>query len=561
MSILEPPQTVRRLLKNAIVAIAYFSVAKLGLTLMDVSPGATPVWSPMGVGIAALLVWGYGCWPGIYVGALCAEWNFSGDLGASLLLAVGKPLQSLLGVWLTNRFANGCKFFERPWDVLKFGVLAGMISPLLSPPIGVENPKLNYMVFWSGTDFTWFSCWLGKLVSVLLLTPLIVTWHANPRFLWKRTQVLEYSVLLALLIFAAHAIFGELSPEGARTYLLPNFCLPFLVWAAFRFGPRETTTATFFLSIIALLGTMQGFGLYARAEPEEALLVYQSFIAANSWMALAVAAVIAHRNQYRAELQRARDELELRVRQRTLELSEANRTLQTTIRQKQKAQEAHAQVLRLLDGVEDAERHRISRELHDRLGQELTAAKLAVNMIKKLSPMALSVEQCVKRLEQLMDSLMRNVHRLAWELRPAVLDDFGLSTTLRRYAKEWTVNSGVEVDFHDDNVAAYRLPPHLEITLYRISQEALTNVFKHAKARRVCIVLERRSDHVQLIVEDDGRGFDVEDVIGKTDPHAKLGLLGMHERVMLVGGTLDIESTPEKGTAVFVRIPLAAKNA
>ena len=260
-----------------------------------------------------------------------------------------------------------------------------------------------------------------------------------------------------------------------------------------------------------------------------------------------------------AELQRERDQLEMRVGERTAELSQINRSLQEEIAQRQRAEEAHRQVLRRLEGAEETERGRISRELHDRLGQDLTALKLGLQLVRKQGPFTPSVQASIGQLEKLADSLMQDIHRLAWELRPAALDDFGLDMALRRYASEWSEQNGVAVDFHSQGMETHRLPTELETTLYRITQEALTNVLRHAKAQRVSVLLERRPDHVLLIVEDDGQGFDAQAALKAPGAHGRLGLLGMHERVILANGTIEIESAPGAGTTVFVRIPLESK--
>jgi CheY-like chemotaxis protein len=146
---------------------------------------------------------------------------------------------------------------------------------------------------------------------------------------------------------------------------------------------------------------------------------------------------------------------------------------------------------------------------------------------------------------------MDNVHRLAWELRPSVLDDLGLELALRRFITQWSETAGIPVDCRISGLEAARLPFEVETTLYRVVQEALTNAARHASAKRVSVLLELRPEHISLIVEDDGRGFDPETVIGQPDPSGKLGLLGMRERVTLLGGMLEIESKLGIGTTLL----------
>ena len=251
--------------------------------------------------------------------------------------------------------------------------------------------------------------------------------------------------------------------------------------------------------------------------------------------------------QAEASLQRERDQLEERVRERTAELSEANRALEAEIARRARAEDAHRELLRRLSAAEETERGRVSRELHDRLGQDLTAIKLGLQIVRKRRACPPPVRQSAAKLEHLADKLMRDTHRLAWELRPASLDDFGLEMALRRYADEWAALSRVPVDFHSRGGATGRLAPELESTLYRITREALTNVFRHAEARRVSVLLERRADHVLLIVEDDGKGFDAAALFGQPATGGKLGLLGMQERAALAGGSVEIESSPGGG--------------
>jgi signal transduction histidine kinase len=260
--------------------------------------------------------------------------------------------------------------------------------------------------------------------------------------------------------------------------------------------------------------------------------------------------------QAEASLQSERDQLEVRVQDRTAELSEANHALQAEMAQRQRAEESHREVLRRLAAAEETERGRVSRELHDQLGQDLTALKLGLQILRKRAACAPPLCESLIKLERLSDGLMQDIHRLAWELRPAALDDFGLEMALRRYADEWAALSGVPVDFHSRGVTARRLAREVETTLYRIAREALTNVFRHACAKRVSVLLQRRAGYASLIVEDDGRGFDAAARLRAAATEGKLGLLGMQERAALAGGSVEIESTRGAGTRVFVRLPL-----
>jgi two-component system, chemotaxis family, CheB/CheR fusion protein len=257
-----------------------------------------------------------------------------------------------------------------------------------------------------------------------------------------------------------------------------------------------------------------------------------------------------------ADLQLERSRLEERVAARTSELSGANQALQAEIAHRQRMQEAHQQVLRRLSEAEETQRGRFSRELHDRLGQQLTALKLGLQMLHQQGPFAAPALESIAKLERMADGLMRDIHRLAWELRPSALDDLGLELALQRYADEWSENSRVPLDFHSNGGPADRLPQELENTLYRVAQEALTNILRHAQAHRVSVLLERRPAWVSLIIEDDGRGFDADSALNVAGGQGSLGLLGMRERVNLVGGILKLESSAGAGTTIFVRLPL-----
>ncbi len=206
--------------------------------------------------------------------------------------------------------------------------------------------------------------------------------------------------------------------------------------------------------------------------------------------------------------------------------------------------------------AQEAERKRIARELHDSLGQYLTALRLGFAKIEPLCASNLMAQQRLTELKNLAGEISSELSRIAWELRPRALDHLSLRRAAMQYLEEWADRSGVHVDLEvglDDR----RLPPTVETAVFRVLQEAVTNVVKHSGADRVAVVLNASDREVCLIVEDNGKGFDAaggSTVLALGIGH--LGLLGLRERLALVGGSLEVESAPRSGTTVYARIPL-----
>ncbi len=155
-------------------------------------------------------------------------------------------------------------------------------------------------------------------------------------------------------------------------------------------------------------------------------------------------------------------------------------------------------------------------------------------------------------LEAIARRLDRDVDQLVWQLRPTALDDLGLRAALTNYIQDWSARMNTQADLHSAGLVDERLPSEVETALYRIAQEALNNIAKYSRATHVEVILERRSDCVLLIVEDDGVGFDV----AGSGAKGGFGLIGMQERAALVGASLEIESAPGQGTTILARIDL-----
>lgn len=230
----------------------------------------------------------------------------------------------------------------------------------------------------------------------------------------------------------------------------------------------------------------------------------------------------------------------------------AEQDCQLRLTESQRRERQHADLLQRVIAAQEEERKRVARELHDHTGQWLTSLMIG---LRRLGSMQLpeGERKAIADMRQNANRALEELHHLAFELRPSVLDDLGLVVALQRYVEDFERRTGLHLEVELEALAGVRLEPALEIALYRIVQEALTNVAKHAHAKTASVLLQSRADSLLLIVEDDGCGFVVPDVGAGGGKH--IGLMGMQERVSLIGGKLTIESSPGAGTTVYVEVP------
>ena len=208
--------------------------------------------------------------------------------------------------------------------------------------------------------------------------------------------------------------------------------------------------------------------------------------------------------------------------------------------------------------AQEAERARVARDLHDDVGQALTSVLLGLRLVEDSlaapAPDPGDARERVADLRELVADALRRARRLAFDLRPTVLDDIGLVPALQRLAGDVEARSGVAVDLAASALDGdRRLDPGIETVVYRVVQEALTNVVRHARAERVSVTVTEQESRVRVLVEDDGVGFDAT----RGEPHRHLGLDGMAERAGLIGGTVTVQSEPGAGTAVVLEVPHA----
>ena len=228
-----------------------------------------------------------------------------------------------------------------------------------------------------------------------------------------------------------------------------------------------------------------------------------------------------------------------------------------TERRRTEAAMRDREIMHRLVEAQEGERHRIARDLHDHLGQQLTALRLKLESIKSKVTENNELAAELDETRKYAARIDLDVNYLAWELRPTELDQLGLKDALASFVREWSTTYGITAEFHASTTNNGRLHPEIETNLYRILQEALNNILKHADARSVNVILEQRSDRIVLIIEDDGRGF-LSDTDSTNGSKGKgLGMIGMRERTALLGGTLEVESRPGGGgTTLYARVPV-----
>ncbi|HEU0199788.1 MAG TPA: MASE1 domain-containing protein [Burkholderiaceae bacterium] len=282
----------------------YFLAARFELDLAALHPGSTAVWLPAGIMLAAFLVIGQWVWPGFLLGAFLLHASTAADLFTALGLAAAAVLEGVVASYLVGRFAGGRSAFEQVRSVFVFTGAAAVLSAAIGATLGTTSLALGGFAAWADYDDVWLSWWLGDAAATLVVTPAIVLWSESTKVPWTLQQRSEAVTLLLTLIATALVVFAGLVPVDNKNYPLAFLCVPFLLWAAFRFGPRGAATAVLAVSIGALVGTVRGWGLLASFEEHESMLMLQAFLAVGGVMSLTVAAAAQERRRAESEFRR-----------------------------------------------------------------------------------------------------------------------------------------------------------------------------------------------------------------------------------------------------------------
>ena len=525
-----------------VLAAFYFAAAKLGLRLAFVHPSATAVWPPAGIALAAFLLFGYRVWPGIALGAFLANATTAGSLATSAGIAAGNTLEGLVGAWLVNRYAGGADALSRPQDILKFIALAAGVSTILSATIGVTALSIAGFAPWSKYTAIWTTWWLGDAVGDLLVAPPLLLWISGPRPGWPRRPI-EAACVGIVLIATGAAFFGGIGQKNAP---IEWFWIPVVVWVAYRFGQRAAATSVLGLSAVTVWGTELGLGPFVLPSPNASLLLLQSFLGVVAMVALMLGAVVSARERITADLRRARDELEERVRDRTADLSRANQSLRGEIAERSRLEKE-------LIHAGERERLRLGRDLHDDLGQLLAGiAFLTGAMEKKLSAHSLPETAAAKEIRSLVQEAIAKTHQLTLGLTPVTLGEGGFLTSVQELAAMTERVFDVACSLkYDQPLVVDR--PIAATNLYRIIQESISNAVRHGSAHDIVISLALQGERLILTVRDDG--------VGSAAHHARgegLGVSIMKHRAEQLGGTLEVQPDRD-GTTVVCSVPGIAR--
>jgi PAS domain S-box-containing protein len=285
---------VRKAALTLAVAAAYFAAAKVGLSMAFDADHVTLVWPPSGIALACLLRFGFGAWHGVALGAFLANATANEPLPTALGIAIGNTLEGLFGAWLLRR-AGFDPRMEKLNDVLGLVAVAVVLSPIVAATLGVASLCLGGVEPWSRATLLWRVWWMGDAIGILIVAPPLLVWtHWSSRRIWPRRVFEAVALAFGLGVICLMVFAGWRSPveEEPLAYLV----FPFIIWTAFRFQQLGSTLAVFLVSVVAIWGTLHGFGPFASPLENEGLFLLQTFLGVVALTGLTLASATAERN-------------------------------------------------------------------------------------------------------------------------------------------------------------------------------------------------------------------------------------------------------------------------
>lgn len=488
-----------------LIAAGYYTAAQGGEALLLTGP-AGAFWPATGVGIAVLYLGGLRWWPGVLLGDLLSREFALLPLGTALAETAGNMARALLAVVILQRLVGRRAAMDRLEHV--GAVLAAVaVGEAVSATVAMLALRAGEVIETSEMGVFWRSWWLGGLAGGLVVVPLAMAWAHTRATAWRGRRAVEGALMLAAVI-GLSAI--ALSADQPLTYIV----FPAFIWAALRFGPPGATLAVAVAAVIAVQATSRAAGPFVEHSPTDSALNLQLYIVFAALTTFCLAAIVSER------------------RRAALELAESQR------------REGERAAL---------ERQRIARDLHDSVSQSLFSTTLHVrtaqHALELEKPNSTGpVEEELNEIGQLTRGALAEMRALIFELRPGALAEEGLVAALTKQAAALSAREGLVIEV--DGPAHLPIGPETEEQLYRLGQEALANVVKHARADTATVRIAGTGNTVSIEVSDDGHGFDPA-AVGPDH----FGLRSMRGRVADLGGRLEVTSTPDRGTVLRVVVP------
>ena len=519
-------------LRGLLVCVAYYFASLLGYALLFPSSYISVIWPPNAVLLVALLLSSPWQWPWLLLIAFPMHLLAQAQFGASL---------SAAGLY----YAFNCALVPMTAAVIRrFGLgdlaLGDLRQTLIFIAVTTISVAVGSLVWsplivslWFGGDLwsAWYLTSLSNLLPFLIATPGLVIGFTRGADTIRKASLAQYTefALLALgLLGCGIVIFGlKLQAVGKLPALL-YAPLPFLLWAAVRFGPGGLSFSYLIFALMAIFSAIAGHGPFITQSATDNVLWLQIFLLAVYLPLLVLASVVEER-----------------------------RTKEQALRRNETALRASYDRIQDLAGrlitAQEAERSRIASDLHDDVNQQLAGLSIALSNVKQQLQNGGdgTVQNELTLLQQRTVDLADVIRNLSHELHPGVLQHVGLAAALKGHCAEFDRQHAIEVTLSAAD-GLDGIPDDVALCLYRVAQEALRNVAAHAGARKAQVTLRSTDDGLELVIADDGQGFD----LAEARHQEGLGLISLDERVRLVGGSLTINTEPKRGTEVRVQVPL-----
>lgn len=558
-------------------ALLYFIAARLGFFSRFNGEIPTLIWPASAFSLAVLLIFGLEMWPGISIGALMVAISNNHSFALTLTIIVTHTMEPVVGAYLIRRVSDFNIALERPRDVFTFIGFGAIIGPAVGATLGVISFYLSPEGQMKNFTALWLQWWLAHAFSVIIITPVILTWWSNPHLDLPQKRLLEAIFVFGALLLVSFLVFLRLP---VRNLPLGHVLFPFLLWLALRFGPREVAMGSFLASIIAILGTVNSTGPFSRPVLGLNLILLMTFIGSVMITALLISTVMMERRRDREALQHSHDLLERRVAERTVELSKANQLLTLEIEERKEVEEklalAHDQALEALL-LKSQILANVSHDARTPLNIILLYAELLQN--QRYGPLqqrqldALDVIlNGTKELEGFINNLLDEAQLQAQKEAPPwsdveIQEWFDQTTIPLRQLAE---RKGLQMK----TAVADDLPTHIQTdseSLRQIVNNLTWNAIKFTDEGMISIRLNSvEASKWALEVADTGMGIPQEaqsqiyEAFWQVDGSATrkvtrgvgLGLSIVKRRVELLNGEIYLESKPGEGAIFTVVMPL-----